>query len=363
MKSARAVRAAILVVSSFLSAAAKAAGEGPSLSARIDSLVSPLYPAGQPGAVVLVGARGEVQHRKAYGSANLEFGALMTPEAVFRVASVTKLFTAVAVLVLEEDGKLVQDDDVTRFLPDFPARGITLRHLLTHTSGIHDYLDRPDASEWIRQERTLPELLASFQDRDLDFAPGTAAAYSNSNYALLAAVVEAASGKEYAAFLRERVFLPAGMKDTLCGDDTRIVPRRAAGYSRGPDGELRNERFSSMTVLRGCGDVLSTADDLHAFFDALLAGRLIGQEALARSFEPARLPGGESARFGAGWELDQVGGRRVALKGGAISGFCHYVCVLPDEGVHVIFLTNLGPEQEHRPGQLMLKIAAMTIER
>jgi CubicO group peptidase (beta-lactamase class C family) len=354
---------ACLALMAFLPGPAPASGDDQGLPAKIDALLTPLYGGKQPGAVVLVAREGKVIHHEAYGLADLELEVPMAKDSVFKVASITKLFTAVAVMKLEGEGKLRLDDEIVRFLPDYPARGrkITLRQLLTHTSGIPMYLDHPDVAEWIRQERTIDEVIDFFKDRELDFEPGTAAAYSPSNYVLLAAVIEKASGKSYPEVLREVVFEPAGMADTRCGDDFEIVPRRARGYTL-VDGAMRNERFYSMTILRGGGDVLSTAGDLHRFFDALFAGKLIPKERVERSLQSARLSNGRSTRFGEGWELDRIGSHRAALKGGAISGFCHYVGVLPDDGIQVILLTNRGPEEARRPGRLMLQIGEMALD-
>lgn len=330
---------------------------------RIDAKLAELYPADGPGAVVLVARGGEVLLRKAYGLANLEHEVPLAPESVFRIASVTKLFTATAILQLAEPGELGLDDDVTEYLPDFPTYGetITIRHLLTHTSGIAEYLDGPDLRAWIRSELELAELVDSIADREPGFEPGKSSAYSNSNYVLLAAVIERVAGQPYDEFLREHIFEPAGMEDTRCGAAADIVPRRAAGYERSTEGFV-DEKDYSMSILVGAGDALSTVDDLQRFFAALLAGQLLEPETLRRSIEPARLDDGKSTRFGYGWELEQVRGRRAAMKGGALSGFTHYVLLMPDDDVQVILLTNRAPEEERRPGRLCLEFAALALE-
>ena len=253
------------------------------VAARVDRMMAELYPADGPGAVVLASRQGDVVVRASYGRANLEHDLPMHPEGVFRIASVAKLFTATAVLMLAEDGELGLDDAITKYLPDYPTQGveITVRHLLTHTSGIAEVLDREDAREWIRQDKSVEELIDSFAHREMAFRPGQASAYSNSNYVLLAAIVARVSGETYAEFVRTRIFEPAGMESTLLGGFPELVPGRVAGYEPRGDGFV-NEKYYSMTILYGSGDALSTADDLHRWVRGVLRRRLrLGGDARA----------------------------------------------------------------------------------
>jgi len=340
------------------------AGRPAEVSARIEALLAPLYPADEPGAVVLAARAGEVVHRRGHGLADLENRVVMTPEAVFRLASVTKLFTATAVLRLAERGALDLDARLGDSGLEVPAawNDIRVRHLLAHASGLPECLDRPDVRTWIRSEHSLAELLTSFSDRPLLFPPGESNAYSNSGYSVLAAWLEHASGEGYAACLAENVFAPAGLTSTRCGTDLELVPRRALGYAPLEDGTFRGETPYSFTNLRGSGDVLSTADDLHRFFAALTSGRLLSAETFRASIAAARLANGRPGAYALGWELDRVRGRPVVLKGGAISGFCHYVALDPERRDWVVLLTNRGPEDEHRPGRLVLRVLELLLD-
>jgi len=356
----RAARAGRLATGLAAALVAADGADALDLGDAVDARMRALYPADEPGAVVLV-ARGEqVLARGAWGLADLEHAVPLIPEAVFEVASVAKLFTAAAALILVDEGELGLEDGVADVLPAHADAGITVRHLLAHASGLPEYLDRPDARAWIRSELELDELVASFAARPLDFAPGGRSAYSNSNYVVLAALVERASGREYARFLRERVFEPAGMTHTRCGGRSAIVPHRARGYEL-DDGGFRNEKYYSPTVLTGAGGVLSTADDLVRFLRALFAGELVSAEQLAHSTAPARLASGEPTRFGLGWELARAGGRRAVLKGGALSGFTHYVLALPAEQLYVVVLTNRPADERRRPGLLALELAELAL--
>jgi len=359
-------RAGLLLTlpASLLAASSAPLATPQELPARIDALLAPLYPAGEPGAVVLVARAGEVVFRRAYGLADLENGVAMTPEAAFKLASVSKVFTATAVLALVEKGALDLEGTLGDSGLEVPAawRGIRLVDLLAHASGLPECLDRPDARAWIRAEHTLPELLASFADRPLAFRPGQKNAYSNSNYSVLAAWLERASGKNWPACMEELVFRPTGLTATRCGVDLALVPHRARGYAHEDDGTFRNETPYSFSNLRGSGDLVSTADDVHRFLVALTKGELLSPETLARSFVPAKLVSGRPGTYALGWELERLRGQPVVLKGGAISGFCHYVALLPERRDWVVLLTNRGPEDAHRPGRLALGLLELLLD-
>ena len=181
-----------------------------SLQQRMDALMSEEFPSDGPGATVLVAHKNEIIYRKAYGLANVELQTPMQPEHVFRLGSITKQFTAVAILMLEAEGKLSVADDLTKYLPDYPTQGesITIEHLLTHTSGIHNHTDDADFLDLARTDHTVQELIDLFKDKPLDFKPGEQWNYSNSGYILLGAIIEKVSGMPYADFIEQRIFQP-----------------------------------------------------------------------------------------------------------------------------------------------------------
>jgi len=230
----------------------------------IDSMIAKAVLADGPGISLIVTRNGKSIYHKARGMANLELGVPLETSSVFRIGSITKQFTAAAVMLLAEDGKLSIEDDITKFLPDYPTHGhkITIEHLLTHTSGIKSYTDIPhytDAS--IKNDLTVTELIDVFKNQPMDFAPGERFAYTNSGYVLLGAIIEKLSGENYESFLQKRIFDPLEMRHSFYGQRSRIINNRATGY-QGSSGQPLNAAFLSMTQPYTAGSLLSTTGDL-----------------------------------------------------------------------------------------------------
>jgi len=335
-------------------------------AAQIEGVLSVEYPAGEPGAAVLVSKGGKVILKKGYGLADTERQAPVTPDTVFRLASLTKVFTGTAILMLAEQGKLDFQDPVAKLLPGNPAagRGIAVWHLLTHTSGLADYLDRPDFMDWVRHEYTVGQLIDSFKDRAPSFVPGAKNAYCNSNYILLGAIVEKLSGLGFGEFVQANIFDPLGMKSTSCNGSLKDVPRLAAAYepARTPDDKPDWSRFLlarpyTMKALYAAGGCLSSVEDLARFNEALLRGKLLRKESLAYSFKPVALSDGTPANTGhGGWQLDQINGRRAAMRGGSMPGACTWLITMPDDDVAIILLSNRTPGKP-RCGMLAVRLA------
>ncbi len=341
-------------------------------AARIDSLLSQEYPAGEPGAAVLVSKTGAVVLKKGYGLADVERHVPVTPETPFRLASVTKMFTATAVLMLAERGRLSLDDTVAKFFPALLASGekITVRHLLAHTSGIADYLDRPDSMAWARNEHSVQDLLDGFKDRPSSFAPGEKTAYSNSNAVLLGAIIEKIAGVRFGEFARTGRVEPQGLAATAGGGkftDVRGIatpyePARTAGDQLDWGHWLVARPYTSSAVY-SAGGCVSSAEDLARFHGALLAGGLLGKRSLAENFEPAALNDGRPGTISrGGWQLDKIQGRRAAMHGGALPGVCTWVISMPDDDVVVILLSNRTPGKP-RCGMLAVQVAGVAIGR
>ena len=339
-------------------------------AARIDRLLVEAYAPNVPGAAVLVSKKGALILRKGYGMANLEQAVPVSPGTIFRIASLTKAFTAAAVFALAEKGRLGLDDPASKHLPDYPwKKGIpALKNLLGHTSGIPDFLDRPDSMRWARGEYTVAELIDTFKDRNPNFAPGERLAYSNSNYVLLGAVLEAVTGRPFASALQELVLRPLELRQTYYDEELTVLPGRAAGYEplRKADDSLdwttfRNVRYYSMSSVYAAGGCLSTVDDLHAFYRGLRGGKLFGEGLRARFLEPVRLTGGTAAggTIG-GWQIDRLEGKTVFMKGGSLPGVCAWFLFQPDEDVCVILLSNRSAG-EPRCGPLALEIAKLAL--
>ncbi|HET9226441.1 MAG TPA: serine hydrolase domain-containing protein, partial [Thermoanaerobaculia bacterium] len=267
------------------------------LAAYADKLLTETYRAGEPGAAVLVMKDGKPVLRKGYGLANLELNVPVQPETVFEIGSVTKQFTAAAILMLAERGQLSVEDEITKHLPDYPTHGktITIDHLLTHTSGIPSYTNMPEWMTRVREDLKVEQIIAMFKDKPLEFAPGENWAYNNSAYILLGAVIEKVSGKTYEDFIEQEIFKPLGMTRSYYGNNSEVVPGRADGYDKEENG-YRRARYLSMTQPYAAGSLISTVDDLARWSDALWSGKVLKPESLQRMLTPAQLASGRSTR-------------------------------------------------------------------
>jgi CubicO group peptidase (beta-lactamase class C family) len=260
------------------------------------------------------------------------------------LASLSKQFTAAAILKLAEEGKLSVDDDITRFLPGYPTHGarITIEHLLTHTSGLSGMSETSDLRAVAAQESPLVDVLGDWvKDLPPDFAPGERWAYSNWGYSLLGSIVEQASGMSYAAYVEQRLLAPAGMTHTFFGDRRRVIPMRAPGY------ELQGDQIVNIPQMRsrmflpgGAASLLSTVDDLARWDEALRNGRMLTPASLDRMFASFRLKDGTPANYGYGWDLGSYAGHRVQEHAGGTTGFLSYMVRIPDDRLFVAILSN-----------------------
>ena len=363
IRSAGALLLACLLAST--AAARAAAPISPAeLGAYADRALTAIYPPGAPGAAAIVVKDGKVVLRKGYGMANLELGVAMAPDMVFELGSVTKQFTAAAILLLQERGKLRVEDDITKYLPDYPTHGatITLENLLTHTSGIPSYTGLPEWFPHIREDLKPDAVAALFKDKPLEFAPGEKWAYDNSGFFLLGMVVEKVSGKSYEDFVEEEIFRKLGMTHSRYGHPEEIVPRRATGYAK-DDKEFSNASFISMTQPYAAGSLMSTVDDL-AIWGRALAGdpekSLLGKASLDRMLTSARLKSGLSTHYGYGMGVSDFQGRRLFQHGGDINGFTTDVTFVPEEKLFVAILSN-NEASDPRPDAVALRIVAKAL--
>jgi CubicO group peptidase (beta-lactamase class C family) len=280
------------------------------------------------------------------------------------------MFTGTAILMLSEKRKLALDDAVAKILPASPAawQQITVKHLLSHTAGLANYLDRPDSMTWARNEYTPSEIIDTFKDRPAAFAPGEQSIYSPSNYILLGAIVEKVSGVSFGEFVKTNLFAPLGMTSTSCEGRFGDVPGLATAYEPAgvPDGPLDWSRLLvarpyTMSALYSTGACVSSVDDLARFYDALVNGRIVGKQPLAESLEPVRLNNGSPGSMSrGGWQIDKVQGHRAVMRGGALPGVCTWFLMMPDDDVVVILLTNRTPGKP-RCGMLAVQIAGFAV--
>ncbi|HEX3128257.1 MAG TPA: serine hydrolase, partial [Thermoanaerobaculia bacterium] len=340
----------------LLTPAVQAAVSNEELVRYADQLFSQTYPAGEPGAAVLVAKGGQILLRKGYGLANLELGVPIQPDMVFEVGSLTKQFTSAAILLLQERGKLSVTDDITKYLPDYPTHGqkITLDHLLTHLSGVPDYTSLPEWLPRVREDLTVQQIIDLFKDKPLDFSPGEKWSYSNSGYILLGAVIEKASGKTYEDFVEQEIFAPLGMKRSRYGHQNEVVPGRVAGYEKGEDG-YKIADYVSMTQPYAAGALLSTVDDLALWAEALSGGKLLEKASLERMTTSAKLISGQSTHYAYGLGISSEDGMQILEHGGGIPGFTSYLLTIPDQRLLVIVLSN-NRSQEPSPNMLAFRV-------
>lgn len=305
--------------------------------ARINGIVEASVAKHEFMGAVLVARNGKVLLNQGYGYANLEWQVKNTPEGKFRIGSMTKQFTAAAILLLEQRGKLSINDPIGKYLPDAPPTWakVTLFHLLNHSSGIVSITSVPDFQVWMRQSMTPDEAINHVRKLPLEFEPGSRWAYSNSGYILLGRVIERVSGQGYADFLQENFFKPLHMQDTGYDRSEQVLPHRVSGYETGSEG-LRNDDFADMGIPFSAGGLVSTTDDLLRWEAGLYGGQVLSAASL-KKMTTAYLGG-----YGFGLFTRKIQGHQVFEHGGNINGFASSMEYFPDDGLTVIVLSNVG---------------------
>lgn len=302
---------------------------------------------------------GQIVVARGYGFANLENQVPATAETVYRLGSITKQFTAMAIMLLVEDGKLSVDDELTKFLPDYPTGGrqITIRHLLNHTSGIKDFTRTKDFEKFARLDHTHDEMRALFQIEPLDFEPGTKWGYSNGGYYLLGMIIEKASGQKYEEFLEQRIFEPLNMSATRYGHPQQLIPHRAAGYKYF-FGQLTNDDGISMDPPFAAGALVSNIIDMIKWHQALEAGALVSSKSYEEMYRPTKIANGTSRPYGYGWRVARLAGHNTIGHGGGINGFSTMISRYPDDHLAVIVLSNTAGAN---PGAVADRIARLIL--
>ncbi|MCX7974558.1 MAG: serine hydrolase [Candidatus Aminicenantes bacterium] len=289
---------------------------------------------GRFSGAVLIGYKGKIIFEKGFGLANYELNVPIASRTKFRLGSLTKSFTATAILQLAERGLLNLNDLVSKYLPDYPQGDkITIHHLLTHASGIPNFTALPAYPKFKLNPTTLNRTIGLFRQLPLEFEPGTKFRYSNSNYILLTAIIEKVSGQNYADYLRENIFLPLNMLETGYDDPNSIIKYRARGYSL-KDGEVINAPYIDMTVPAGAGGLLSTVGDLFAWDQGLRSDQILKAASREKMFTPYL------ENYGYGWVIKKINGRLVAQHSGSIEGFVSQMIRFLDDDLCLIILSN-----------------------
>ena len=293
-----------------------------------------------PGLSVAVMNSGRIVLAKGYGLANVEHQVPVKPETIFQSGSMGKQFTATAVMMLVEAGKITLDDRIGKYLTHAPGSwtNVTVRHLLTHTAGFTDYPEDFD----LRRDYTEDELLKCIAAIPLAFPPGENWSYSNLGYVTLGILIHKVSGKFYGDVLQERIFGPLGMNTARIISEADIIPNRAAGY-RLVEGKLKNQEWVSPTMnTTADGSLYLSVLDIAKWDAALCTGKLLKKASLEEMWTPVKLNNGKTHGYGFGWSLRKIRGHRIIEHDGAWQGFESYIARYPDEKLTIVVFANLA---------------------
>lgn len=331
------------------------------VTAQMDGYITKQYEANGPGGAMLIAQNGHVVYRKAFGMASIELNVPLTPEHSFEIGSITKQFTAVCILMLEEQGKLKTTDYIQTYLPEFETgkHTVTIHHLLNHTSGIKSYTGMKEWAATWREDVSVNELIAMFNNQPFDFAPGEKWLYNNSGYILLGAIIEKVSGMSYADFLQKNIFEPLQMTNSVYGDRKMLIKGRAEGYEKTGDG-YTNAEYLGQNQAYAAGAIISTVDDMWKWQQGLVANKLISEKSYKKATTNYTLNDGKKTGYGYGFLIDELNGSPTIEHSGGIFGYTCNGIYLPNEKIYVIFLTN---ESNVDPGKPSTQAAALAINK
>lgn len=307
---------------------------------RVDALFAPQTVGKQPGAAVMIIRDGHILQQSHYGFATLDPATTIDSDTNFRLASVSKQFAAMAIMILQEEGHLSYDDPVSLYIPSLGAYpGVTVRHVLQHTGGLPDYYDLIDTSSgYIPTNEDAARLLGEIAKPE--FAPGERYEYSNAAYDMLGPVVASASGMPFVEFVRKRIFEPLNMKNSLVHDHTfPEIPHRAIGYDSTASGFEPND-FDPLNGIVGSGGIYSNLADLYRWDQALYTEKLVSQDSIALAFTSGTNNQGESIDYGFGWRIDETRGHKRVSHSGSWVGFRTYITRIPDLRFSIVILSN-----------------------
>ncbi|MFH1940981.1 MAG: serine hydrolase domain-containing protein [bacterium] len=306
------------------------------IEAKVDAYVKPYIDAGGFGGSILIARGDKILLSKGYGMANVEFSVPNSPKTKFQIASLSKTFTASAIMMLQERGGLSINDPLSKFIPDYPnGNQITIHHLLTHTSGIPNVNDFPDYDQKSRFPQSLEQIIEMFKQKPLEFQPGEKYSYSNSNYNLLAYVIEKVSGMSYGTFLKKCIFEPLDMKDTgHHGDASAIVAHLASGYQPSGAWGIEKSPYLDWSMKTGNGSLYSTVEDLYKWDRSLYTETILSKRSLDKMFKE-HLEG-----VGYGWFVGKRFGKRITRYNGRSPGYTSYLERYIDDDACIIVLSN-----------------------
>lgn len=326
------------------------------LASKVDTYMQALVALDRFSGSILIAREGEVLVSAGYGLANREHGVPNTPQTKFRLGSVTKQFTAMAILILQNQGKLQVQDQISEILPDCPEvwDEVTIHHLLNHTAGIPEHTDRIDWRTTGRSPLTIQGIVDLFKDRPLDFQPGEKHQYSNSGYILLGQIVEQVAGMSYETFVSEHIFRPLGMENTGYDRNERVLEQRAMGYDLRDD-MFVNAEYLDMSIPHAAGGLYSTVEDLLLWDQAFYTEQLVPRASL----EAMCMLSPFLANYGYGVGVGQLFNRRTIGHGGGIHGFLTHLIRYPEEKLCFVVLSNLTCAE---PFEVSRTLAAMVFD-
>lgn len=318
---------------------------GESKIKSLDSLFRLTFPSTEPGAIILLAKDGKPFFRKAYGMANIELPVTMNTDHKMGIGSISKQFTAMALLLLQQEGKLNVKDDIRKYLPQYNTWGrtITIDQILSHTSGIPSYTELPGFDTLADKKISNSRLISFFEKSPLIFEPGSNWSYSNSGFVLAGVIVEKITGQPFNDFVSERILKKLNMTETSFGSSDYALPGKTAEYAGNtPKGKIKMETQYDWYWAYGAGQLISTVDDMLKWDEALYDAGFIRPELLKTAHTAIPLTTGLSANYGLGWAVDTLNGKAVIQHGGSIGGYRAQGIRLPDDHIYMILLSNSG---------------------
>lgn len=330
------------------------------LDTKIDKIIETEFKdKNGPGGVFMVAKNGNPIYQKSFGKANIELDVNLTSDFIFQIGSMTKQFTAISILMLEEQGKLNTNDIINNYIPDYPnGNKITIHHLLTHTSGIKDFTKMKSLREIAQKEMTPKLMVDFFKNEVVDFAPGERFDYNNSGYVLLGYILELVSGETYEDFVVKHIFQKLGMTQSGYATDKQIIRKRAYGYQMKESGYV-NKTVINFSVPFSSGSLMSSINDMLKWQDALNKNLLLKAENTEKAFKKYKLNNGQEFTYGYGWHIREMNGVPSREHGGSIFGFKSMGVYIPSEDIYVIGFSNCDCNS---PTQVTLEIAKLVLE-
>ncbi|CAM1354586.1 serine hydrolase domain-containing protein [Tenacibaculum halocynthiae] len=326
---------------------------------KIDQLISKTYTPDGPGISILIAKKGTPIYQKNYGKSNIELNLPINSKTVFQIGSITKQFTAIAILMLEEQGKLKLNDEIIKYIPEYLNKGnkITIHNLLNHTSGING--KTPISSNKLKRlDLTVDQIIDYFKNKPLKFLPGEQFSYSNSGYILLGKIIEIVSGNSYEDFIENNIFKKLGMTNTRYGYHNEIVKNRANGYQFYGKNYM-NAPYISLSTQYAGGSILSTAGDLLKWQNALVSNILIKKSSFEKATSKSVLNNKQVISYGYGWYNRKINNSTVFVHGGATPGFMSNSIYLKHKDIYIIALTNCYCKKVKNIQKITYKIASL----